>query len=83
MTYMQMLGKISRWYLTANNYSGHNNILLEKERERQKDPFLKRILIVDDDPDITLTFKVGLDGYYYDKKRFEVYTYNNPVLVLS
>jgi two-component SAPR family response regulator len=27
---------------------------------------------------------VGLDGYYYyDKRRFEVYTYNNPVLALS
>ena len=41
------------------------------------------MLIVDDDPDITLTFKVSLDGYYYDKRRFEVYTYNNPVLALS
>ena len=43
----------------------------------------KRILIVDDEPDITLTFKVGLDGYYYDKRRFEVYTYNNPTKALS
>jgi hypothetical protein len=35
------------------------------ERERRKEepssPFLKRILIVDDDPDITLTFKIGLE----------------------
>ena len=38
---------------------------------------------MDDDPDITLTFKASLDGYYYDKSRFEVYTYNNPVLALS
>ncbi len=76
-----ILGKISWWYLTTNNYSGPNNIVVE--RERQKDPFLKRILIVDDDPDITLTFKVGLDGYYYDKRNFDVYTYNNPVLALS
>ena len=53
------------------------------EREKQKDPLLKRILIVDDDPDITLTFKVGLDGYYYNKRLFEVYTYSNPVLALS
>ena len=43
----------------------------------------KRILIVDDEPDITLTFKVGLDGYYYDKRRFEVYAYNNPTKALS
>jgi DNA-binding response OmpR family regulator len=26
---------------------------------------------------------VGLDGYYYDKRRFEVHAYNNPVLALS
>jgi hypothetical protein len=52
----------------------------------RKDPFLKRILIVDDDPDITLAFKVGLEEYYYchdDKRRFEVYAYNIPVLALS
>jgi CheY-like chemotaxis protein len=67
-----------------------------KEREI-KDPFLKRILVVDDDPDITLTFKVGLEEYHYDddisndnydddinmRTRFEVYTYNNPALALS
>ena len=34
-----------------------------------REPFLKRILVVDDDPDITLTFKVGLE----DDKSFEVY----------
>jgi response regulator RpfG family c-di-GMP phosphodiesterase len=38
---------------------------------------------VDDEPDVTLTFKAGLDGYYYDKTRFEVYAYNNPILALS
>ena len=50
-----------------------------------KQSFCKRILVVDDDPDITLTFKVGLDGYYYcdDKMHFEVYTYNNPEIALS
>jgi CheY-like chemotaxis protein len=26
---------------------------------------------------------VGLDGYYYDKRRFNVFTYNNPVTALS
>src|SRR5919199_4910536 len=49
-----------------------------------KQSFCKRVLIVDDDPDITLTFKVSLDGYYYDDKtRFEVYTYNDPLLVVT
>jgi DNA-binding NtrC family response regulator len=37
---------------------------------------------VDDDADITLTFKSALEGYY-DDKRFEVYTYNNPLVALS
>ena len=61
-----------------------------KEREtRTKDPFLKRILIVDDELDITLTYKVGLEGYHYgndnnnDKTRFEVYTYNSASKALS
>ena len=35
-----------------------------KKRET-KDPFLKRILVVDDEPDVTLTFKAGLEGYHY------------------
>jgi CheY-like chemotaxis protein len=51
----------------------------------RKDPFSKRILIVDDDPDITLTFKVGLEEYHYnhdDKRRFEIYAYNNPIIAV-
>jgi CheY-like chemotaxis protein len=58
-----------------------------KEQPQPQPPFIKRILVVDDDPDITLTFKAGLDGHYYNegdkKKRFEVYTYNDPLLVLK
>jgi CheY-like chemotaxis protein len=45
-------------------------------------PFYKRILIVDDNTDITLTFKSALEGSY-DDKRFEVYGYNNPLAALS
>jgi CheY-like chemotaxis protein len=51
----------------------------------RKDPFLKRILIVDDDPDLTLTFKVGLEEYDYhhdDKIKFKVYTYNSPIVAI-
>ncbi len=58
-----------------------------KERPQPQSPFIKRILLVDDDPDITLTFKAGLDGHYIGdgekKKRFEVYGYNDPLLVLT
>jgi CheY-like chemotaxis protein len=56
-----------------------------QEREADHDHFL--ILLVDDDPDITLAFKAGLDGHYYGdgdkKKRFEVFTYNDPLLVVK
>ena len=58
-----------------------------REQSQPKPPFIKRILLVDDDPDVTLTFKAGLDGHYYgdgdNKKRFEVYAYNDPLLVLK
>jgi CheY-like chemotaxis protein len=56
-----------------------------KERHT-KDPFLKRILVVDDEPNVTFTFVVGLKGYYYDgdeKRRFKIYPYNNPIVALS
>jgi CheY-like chemotaxis protein len=61
----------------------------QRIKEKQKDPFLRRILIVDDEPDVTLTFGVGLEGYYYhnddhdDQRRFELYSYNDPEVALS
>jgi CheY-like chemotaxis protein len=78
--------------LTESNYpqnQGSNlvSIIETEARVSPKPPFIKRILVVDDDPDITLTFKAGLDGVYYGdgdkKKRFEVYTYNDPLLVVK
>ncbi|HEY6885463.1 MAG TPA: response regulator [Nitrososphaeraceae archaeon] len=46
--------------------------------------FIKRILVVDDEPDIVFAFKMSLNDYYYDDKRgVEVYTYNNPLEALS
>jgi hypothetical protein len=36
------------------------------EEGMRKEPFYKGILIVDDDTDITLTFKLGLERYYND-----------------
>jgi len=83
------LSESSSSSLTDPNYLQNQepnlDIILETEAKvSPKSPFIKRILIVDDDPDITLTFKAGLDGHYYnDKKRFEVYTYNDPLLVLK
>ena len=50
----------------------------------------KRILIVDDEPDIAMTLKIGLESNsersdYNDKKKtkFEVYSYTDPVEALS
>jgi CheY-like chemotaxis protein len=48
--------------------------------------FWKRILIVDDDEDITITFKAGIEEHNNNtdaNKRIEVYTSNNPVIALS
>ena len=58
---------------------------MQNQRIKENDPFLKRILIVDDEPDLTLTFKAALEWDYHknDKIRFEIYTYNNPLVALS
>ncbi|MGC2384611.1 MAG: response regulator [Nitrososphaeraceae archaeon] len=61
-----------------------NSNTTDVESETKELSFLKKILVVDDDPDLTLTFKVGLEGYYHDDKiRFEIYTYNDPLLALT
>ena len=45
--------------------------------------FWKRILIVDDNKDVTTTFKVGIEGSNIDTNRkIKVYTCNNPVIAL-
>jgi len=49
-----------------------------------KQRFWKRILIVDDDVDVTITFKAAIeDNNNETNKRIEVQTSNNPVVVLS
>jgi CheY-like chemotaxis protein len=47
--------------------------------------FWKRILVVDDNEDVTTTFKVGIEGNndVDVNKRIKVYTSNDPVLALS
>ena len=59
-------------YTFTSNANNHQSYVQDqkldtatiKERET-KDPFLTRILIVDDEPDVTLTLKLGLEVYYY------------------
>jgi CheY-like chemotaxis protein len=52
---------------------------------QEQPPFLKRILVVDDEPDILLTFKSGLEKHLDNRgrKMFEVHVYNNPLKALS
>ena len=55
--------------------------------ERKKQRFWKKILIIDDEPDITVTFKLGIESsnnsHNNDSKNIEVYTYNDPLVALS
>jgi CheY-like chemotaxis protein len=50
-------------------------------------PFVIRSLVVDDDPDVTLTFKKGLEADNEknggNKPFFKVKSYNDPLLALS
>ncbi len=51
-----------------------------------KQRFWKRILIVDDDADVTITFKAGIEQTNNNNdanKRIEVYASNSPVVALS
>jgi DNA-binding response OmpR family regulator len=57
-----------------------------QERKEKLSPFTKRILIVDDDPDITFTFKKAFEDTNRiggNKISFQVNTYNDPFLALS
>ena len=65
-----------RW--TSYQKSASNSTIKEKKQE----PFSKRILIVDNEPDITQTFKSALEQEYNNKK-LEVHTFNDPLSVLS
>ena len=59
---------------------------LQKQSEEKLSPFTRRILIVDDNPDIVLTFKKAFEeaNQISGKKiSFHVDTYNDPLLALS
>jgi len=63
---------------TSGGFSAAHKTLT-KEQQR----FWRRILIVDDDADITTTFKAAIEDINDDTKRIQVYTSNDPVLALS
>ena len=55
-------------------------------QEEKLSPITKRILIVDDDPDITFTFKKAFEEANRindNKNSFHVNTYNDPLIALS
>jgi CheY-like chemotaxis protein len=68
---------------TTTGSTGNNSRQVTSGLDLTAPAVYKRILVVDDDTDTTLTFKSALEGYYHDDKRFEVYTYNNPLIALS
>jgi DNA-binding NtrC family response regulator len=59
-------------------HESQNEEVRRGEKEENK---TKVIMVVDDDPDTTLTFKISLEAENYDT--FHVYTYNYPELALS
>jgi CheY-like chemotaxis protein len=58
------------------------HVIVYRLEEKQR----KRILIVDDEVDVTVTFKAGIEdsnNYNDPDKRIEVFTSNNPMTALS
>ena len=74
-----------------NNYKngvavGHKQTPKEEFGVGKSSSNYKRILIVDDEPDIAMTLKLGLESSNDDdnkKIKFEVYSYTDPVEALS
>ena len=50
----------------------------QKEKITNDKAFSKTVLIIDDDPDVTMVFSLGLQD-----EGFDVYTYNDPLEALS
>ncbi|HYA85358.1 MAG TPA: response regulator [Candidatus Bathyarchaeia archaeon] len=71
--------------------SGGFTLLLMQKQEAYKTSkdqqrFWKRILIVDDEADVTITFKAGIENTNKNdvaSKRIEVHTSNDPVAALT
>lgn len=95
-TCIQWYWRVRRWYLTikdnneAVNHRPTNGNSLQKGQSitsEKLSQFAKRILIVDDDPDTTFTFKKGLvaenEENSDNKIFFKVDAYNNPLQALA
>ncbi len=67
-------------YRLAEDPLYHPIVIKDKQR------FWKRILIIDDDADVTITFKAGIEDSNNNNdanKRIEAYASNDPVVALS
>ena len=72
--------------MTCSMHNRTEDPLYHRVVVKDKQRLWKRLLIVDDDEDIALTFKAGIeDNNNKDgsDKRIEVYTSNDPILALS
>ena len=70
----------------GNNIPCQQSEQKQQQQEEKLSPFTKRILIVDDDTDITFTFKKGFEAENEkvgNKVFFKVDAYNNPLRALS
>jgi DNA-binding response OmpR family regulator len=71
----------------GNNISLFQDVQQQEQLKKEKlSPNVKRILLVDDDPDITLTFKKGLEEENEtsgNKVVLQVFSYNDPLVALS
>ncbi len=70
-------------FFKRRQYFGSKNQSIEANDVLKKEPSTKRIFIVDDDPDITTTFKIGIENNNINAdKKIEVHTYNDPRIAL-
>ena len=68
-----------------HHYSVTESVILQNQNNvaaTKHQPLCKRILIIDDHFDTTLTFKAALETCDNNNKEFEVYTCNDPLAAL-
>ena len=84
-TYLLGLTRHSWSLLKTQKTIPQSGIGIGIKEQRELSSLSKHILIVDDNPDITLTFKKGLEAENEkdNKIHFEVNTYNDPLTALS
>jgi DNA-binding response OmpR family regulator len=75
------------YYMPMKFFEDTRNLSYGAITEREKQRFWKKILIIDDEPDITVTFKLGIESsnnsHNNDSKKIKVYPYNDPLVALS